>query len=146
MARRARVSVVLAAAPLVAVGARRHPTEIVLDVSTDVPCERVRGSAIAVAHREGIDTAPVVAASSACEGGGDLGSLVIVPSGARDADLAVRVTVALGSTTADKCVSADAECIVATRALRFTPHASIPSRSSSRPRASGAPVPARRPA
>jgi uncharacterized membrane protein YgcG len=105
-------------------------TAIVVDVSTDVPCGTADAAhvmtAIAVGPLAGIDERPPVATTSRCDPStGRIGSLVVVPSGAVDATVAIRVVTAVGRSP-DQCAPATAStaagCIVARRALHFLPH------------------------
>jgi hypothetical protein len=76
---RARVGVaVLAIIVVASPAACQTPTQITLVLTTDVPCDRVHGSAVRVAAVDALDTAPASASSGVCTGG-DLGTLVVVP-------------------------------------------------------------------
>jgi hypothetical protein len=60
-----------------------------------------------------------------CEGEGQIGTLVVVPSGAKDDLVGVRVVAGIDQTP-EECLAKGYEgCIVARRALRFTPHSDL---------------------
>jgi N-acetylneuraminic acid mutarotase len=98
----------------------REPTEITFAVTTDVPCARVTGTAIAVGSLGDFDTRPFAATSTACSATGSLGSLVVVPGAA--SDVAVRIVTGLDGKTPEQCAQSGytGGCIVARRALGFT--------------------------
>ncbi len=59
------------------------PTEIVVELSTDVPCDVVTANGVAIAiGPPGNDTNETSASTHACTTSSNLGSLVVVPSGA----------------------------------------------------------------
>jgi hypothetical protein len=93
------------------------PTEIMVTITTDVPCGSARGTAIAVGN-PGDDTSPVVAGTRSCDEG-QIGSLAVLPSGNGDI-VGIRVTMGV-DTDVDACAPPMFEgCIVARRALHFT--------------------------
>jgi hypothetical protein len=110
-------------AVIVAVSAAgcQTPTQITLVLTTDVPCDRVHGSAVKVAATSALDTTPTTASSGACSAG-ELGTLVIVPGPSGEGEVGVRAALALGATPADACRPGAPDCIVGTRALRFVKH------------------------
>jgi len=105
----------------------RSATEITLMIHTNVPCDQVEawhGVAVYVGkpEAESVGQAPTLV-TKRCEGDGQIGSLVVVPSGANDDLIGVRVVAGIGQSPED-CVTNGYQggCIVARRALRFTPH------------------------
>lgn len=103
------------------------PTEVRVEVTSDVPCARIGHVQIEVGADDGTRPSSVTADTVCTDGAPtDLGSLVVVPSSARDARVRVRVVVALGSKSVDTCAAgADLrDCIVATRVHRFSSHRS----------------------
>lgn len=107
-----------------------QPTSITVRVRTDLSCEDLRTVAIAVADPADIDARPPQTVTTACQvldkELSTVGTLVVVPSGATDATVGVRVT---GGVTrlADRC-TADTGfkgCIVARRLVRFVPEREI---------------------
>jgi hypothetical protein len=123
-----RAALVLAATAGAALAAScREPTEVSVAISTDVPCDQLRGSSVTVARFSQLEADTTVdAASTFCRPDGDLGALVVVPSGARDGELAFRVVAGVGRPPSE-CVPPGygAGCIVARRALKFLPHTSL---------------------
>jgi len=77
------------------------------------------------ANLSDLETKPPVTSTMQCDNG-RIGALVIVPSGANDDEVAVRV-VSGETMDPDSCVSHGYPqgCIVARRALRFIPHADL---------------------
>lgn len=106
-----------------------EPTQVQLELTTDVPCDEVGGVAITVGTPGALESKPPAAVSLVCRDDGTLGTLVVVPSGERDAELAVRV-VAGRNLEVEQCEppeygpkgTPDTGCIVARRTLRFLPH------------------------
>jgi hypothetical protein len=92
----------------------RSPTELTVTLPTDVPCGQIASVTITAADPSSLETgAPrVTTDGSTCNADG-VGSLVLVPSGAKDARIAVKVIATLG---------AGGGTIVARRRLRFLPH------------------------
>ncbi len=121
---RAPVLIFLAAAVGAGASACREPTQITLQVDTDVDCDKLVGHG-GTAIIGGAPTDDPVTITRDCSGAGPLrtiGSLVIAPSGKRD-DV-VSISVVAGATSPlNACAAADfAGCIVARRRLRFVPH------------------------
>jgi hypothetical protein len=116
------VLVALAAGP-----ACRAATEITIEISTDVKCSDVRGTAITVGDLSTLDAKPATTVTPACDPRtGRIGSMVIVPSGANDDVVAMKVVLGIGRNVAE-CVppAYGPGCIVARRALRFIPSSSL---------------------
>lgn len=117
--------------PIVSSAACWAPTAIVLHVETDLPCERVTASSVAVVvagSTTELSEASPSASSSACSSKGDradIGSLVIVPSGDRSARVAIKAVVGVERPT-DACLGDEVQgCIVARRAVSFVAHESL---------------------
>ena len=105
----------------------RSATELSVVVTTDVPCKSMRGASVTVGTVGSIDTSPPTAVTTFCDADtGNMGTLVVVPSGARDAELALRVVGGVG-VDPESCRGASygSGCIVARRALRYLPHQSM---------------------
>ncbi len=109
-------------AGLVALGCR-EPTQITIALRTDVPCDRLEGVGIVVGPPDSDEAGSLTTESHRCSPSGRLGSLVAVPSGARGAEVSIRVVGAVGGPLAE-CSRAPyaAHCIVARRSLRYVPH------------------------
>ena len=110
------------------------PTDITVLVTTDFDCTDLHHVTVTVGTLgSSLETAPATALSTTCEGG-YAGRLVVVPSGSKDDVLAIKVAGGFGKTKqAEDCVATyDAAkpgtpiygpgCIVARRALHYTPH------------------------
>ena len=135
LARRRRFALVAVAAlvpaALAATQGCRAPTQVTLELRTDLPCASFRGAEIRVGSPGDAETREPVTETTTCNADGTLGSLVVVPSGANDAEVAVVVVAganvdpALGC-TAPAYAPADAApgegCIVARRRVHFIAH------------------------
>ena len=119
----------LSALGVAALGAScRAATEITVTLTTDVPCAtlpvsiRVGGTAVQ-ADARGAQAAGDLACS-----GADLGTIVLVPSGAKDDTVALEV-IAAADGDAAACASPASlgpHCIVARRKISYLPHTSLP--------------------
>ncbi len=109
-----------------ALGGCRSPTQISIAVSTNVPCASWQGAAVAVGELgPALESAPAATTSTYCDATGHVGTVVAVPSGRDNANVAFRVVGAV-SQTLDSCTAdAGAGCIVARRALNFIPHEAL---------------------
>jgi hypothetical protein len=101
-----------------------QPTEIVIEVSTNVSCDVVRANHVSIRLGHATDSltaanANVATETDACDAG-FIGTLVTTPSGARDEELGIAVV--MGVTQATSACDVDASgCISARRALRYLP-------------------------
>ena len=104
----------------------RAATEITIAITTDVPCADLRGTSVTVGRLGELEARAITASSIVCDASGDLGSLVIVPSGARTEELAIRIIAGLGRDV-ESCVAPNygPGCVVARRALRYLPHTGL---------------------
>ena len=106
----------------------RSATQITITIVTDVDCAEHPSTLVTVGDLHAIEPKPGAASSSACDPASSphrVGTLVITPSGALDAEIAFKVVEASGQ-SADSCKAPDyTGCIVARRALRFLPHANL---------------------
>ena len=112
---------------LAAVGACRTPTEITIEITTDVKCADVRGTAITVGALADLDGKPSTTVTTACDPrNGRIGSMVIVPSGAKDDIVAIKVVLGIGKDPAECAPPAYGPgCVIARRALHFIPSAAL---------------------
>jgi hypothetical protein len=99
-----------------------EPTQITVEITTDVKCVDIQGTDMTVGRLEGLDARPVTAQTLACAEG-RIGELVVVPSGGDDDTVAIKIVMGFGRNPAE-CVppSYGRGCIVARRALRYIPH------------------------
>ena len=122
----------LAAGALAAQLGCQPPTEITLELSTDIACPgSFQGVTVTVASRDAVETNAAGAVTTQCDSvTGRIGSIVVVPSGSRDDEVAIKVVAGRDMSpedcTADNGYGADAPgakgCAVARRILRFVPH------------------------
>jgi formylglycine-generating enzyme required for sulfatase activity len=108
----------------------RAATEIRVEITTDA-CTEVRGTAIVVGHASDVDQRGPAATTNGCtrSRGGDgsvgrIGSLVIVPSGAEDEEVGIKIATGLGKTW-QECMGGGEGCIVAKRTIRFSPNTKL---------------------
>ena len=105
----------------------REPTQITVVVTSDVACAENEGTAITVGEHGDLEDRPPSATTLECAGSSPrIGSLVVVPSGDKDDEVAIKVALGVNGTV-DECVSppyAD-HCIVARRLLRYLPHTKL---------------------
>lgn len=106
------------------------PTEIVVTVRTNVDCSNAstyRGISI-YADTPGAKLEQKLEpalTTNACEAGGKIGSIVLVPSGDDDAEVGIRVVAGI-TTPPEQCEAEGYRgCIVARRALHYVPHESL---------------------
>ena len=110
----------------VALAACRSPTQITVTVETDLPCADVTATSLTAGELGAIETGLPTSESASCAADGQLGTVVLVPSGSDNAQVAFKVITALNHETLERCAGAsaanDTNCIVARRALRYLPH------------------------
>jgi hypothetical protein len=107
----------------------RDATQVVLNVRTDLPCDtedRWKGVAVYVGKPgEDVESTSPTLVTTECDKDGHVGSLVVVPSGAKDASLGIRVVAGVRRRPED-CADHDYQgCVVARRALHYTPHGTL---------------------
>jgi len=106
----------------------RPPTEVTVVITTNVACEKVTDTGIVVGTAADVEQKHAGTVTSTCTGG-TVGSLVLVPSKARDAAFVVKVVTGVGVSTEDCLASptrptdvkGERGCIVARRELGFIP-------------------------
>ena len=124
------LTLVAAATPVVGgVTACRGPTEITVHIRTSVPCATGaawRGVSV-YTGAPGIDveTRSPVLTTTACGSDGQIGSLVLLPTGSKDTTVSVRVVAGVARAPEECAASAYAGCIVARRTLAFLPHEAL---------------------
>ena len=120
-----RRSLVISVAAVVAtIASCRDPTEITIVVTTDAKCSDLEGTSIAVGQLgDALENKPPAAVSSQCDSStGRVATLVVVPSGSRDDEIAFRIVAGVGKAVGDCTAPFGPGCIVARRALHFIPH------------------------
>jgi hypothetical protein len=101
------------------------PTQVTLVLTTDVDCKQLLTTTITTAAPGDAKAVPA-ATTSTCQNGGDIGTLVLVPSGDRDGHVDVEVVTAVGVPAAACTRPAYGPgCIVARRSLGFLPHTGL---------------------
>lgn len=114
----------LASVPLLFAGCR-EPTEITVTLRTDVACADVSETSLSVGSLTTLAGKPPVSTRKGCsDPSGRIGSLVIVPSGDNDDEVAIQVITTINGLPTSACDASkpSSDCIVARRALRFVPH------------------------
>jgi hypothetical protein len=119
-------------ASLLGLAGCRTPTQVTLEISTDLDCGELQGTTITVGTLDSIECSPEATETFQCEAG-RIGSLVVVPSGALNEEFAVKVVtgVTLPPPVPDATCTASSNppdylgTIVARRALRFIPHTEL---------------------
>lgn len=114
-------------------GACYGATEVAVVLTTDVGCEEKLMTAVYKGRPGGGYDNSATALTEECTPTGqegteaEIGTLVFVPRGARDAEVAIKVVMALGEIHPDECAADPREkpCIVATRSFAFVEHASL---------------------
>jgi outer membrane protein assembly factor BamB len=111
----------------------RSPTEIKVVVTTDFDCADLKDVTVTVGTLgDALENAPPTSTSGECSGG-SVGTIVVIPSGSDHADIGIKVVGGFGVKQAEDCAPVagssppeyGAGCIVARRALDFTPHKSL---------------------
>jgi hypothetical protein len=104
----------------------RQPTELTVDVSTTAACADVVSTNLVVgALGDDLENKSASTSTHDCSASGELGSIVLYPSGADDGEVAFKVVTGIKQ-SADACVGPDYRgCIVARRSLRYQPHTAI---------------------
>jgi len=124
----ARRDACLILVPCFVVGGCRQPTEIVIEVSTDVPCAELRSTDLWTGRLlTDLGSKGPVARTMACDSSGRIGSLVVLPFGEDSQPVAVQVATSFAPADPDQCArdGRGPGCIVARRSLNFLPHTKL---------------------
>lgn len=116
-----------ALALVVTTAACREPTEIVLHVTTDIPCSQLGSVSIFLAH-PGDDPTNLnaMATTNTCAGAGDVGTLVIFPETSDDETIVVLAVTTNDNRDSSQCLSAFTNsCVVAKRQVAYVAHTSL---------------------
>lgn len=102
-----------------------EPTYVTVKLTTDVPCDRIKGVAITVGTLGPLETKVATTRTDACNGA-EIGTLTVVPSGDESSEFGVRVVMGIDRDV-DSCTPPDYGdgCVVARRGLRFLPDESL---------------------
>jgi hypothetical protein len=107
----------------------RPPTEVTLEITTNVNCLELQGTAIIVGTPDDIETKDPATQTESCSDG-NIGSIVLVPGADRTKPFAIKVVTGV-NVLAEDCVQdpmpagskpGKAGCIVSRRVLGFVPH------------------------
>ncbi|CAN5808101.1 hypothetical protein BH09MYX1_BH09MYX1_06490 [soil metagenome] len=118
----------------VVVASCREPTEIMLEITTDVSCTDVAtasGVMVRVGTTDAIESTGTTSIVATDCIDGNLGTLAIVPSGSDDDQVAILVAVASRSDASVApiksvdCSASSPNCIVAKRVLSYIPHTEL---------------------
>jgi sulfatase modifying factor 1 len=103
----------------------REPTQVFLEISTDIECGDHPETGIAIGTSADYETRAFVTATQQC-GSGKIGSLVVVPGPQNGGEFAVRVVNGM-ATSAQDCVieGYGSGCVVARRIVGFVPHTTL---------------------
>lgn len=129
MFKRHRIGVLLASvAAACSLGSCASPTQIVVHIHTDMPCTagRWQGIAVSVGKADAsLEQKQPAQTSSQCDEHGNVGTLVLAPSGDKDAEVGLRVVAGL-DLPPEQCADHGYKgCVVARRALRFDHHDTV---------------------
>jgi hypothetical protein len=104
------------------------PTEIMLDVRTNVVCsnpESWRGVAVSVGQPGAdVESRSPVLTTTTCGVDGEIGTLAVVPTGSKDAQVGIRVVAGITRNPEDCAAQGYDGCIVARRTVAYLPHQS----------------------
>jgi hypothetical protein len=103
-------------------------TQITLHVSTNAPCKDAtqwKGVSIYTGSPADVETKEPTLTTTACGPGGQVGTLVLVPTGSDSDEIGVRVVAGLSRDPEDCAANLYDGCIVARSTLRYSPHAAL---------------------
>ncbi len=116
-------------AALLLVGACRTPTQIEIEITTDLACSELRGVTVTAGPPDDVEGAPVSTATTDCreEGGTTfVGTIVVAPQGEKSSPVAIKIVAGVNSVP-ESCTAETgyAGCIVARRRLNYVPHTEL---------------------
>jgi hypothetical protein len=103
------------------------PTQATVEISTNGDCSAIVGTGITAGTDAAVvETDPYETITSQCNGG-EIGSIVLYPEGAKNGPLVFKVVTSLGNTPVEDCVAPfyGPDCIVARRSMHFVPQRSF---------------------
>ena len=109
-------------------GCAKPPTEVVVTVFSDLPCESSSVAAVAVGTPGELGDRILSGTSTTCSPDGSRGDVVVVPKGDQSAEFAIEVRISADpSVDIGDCVAAKGyqNCIVARRILSFLPERTV---------------------
>jgi hypothetical protein len=105
-----------------------NPTQITLHVSTNAPCKDAKqwkGVSVYTGSPTDVETKAATLTTTACSADGQIGTLVLVPSGSDSDEIGIRAVAGLLRDPEDCATNLYDGCIVARRTLRYSPHKSL---------------------
>jgi hypothetical protein len=103
-------------------------TQITLHVTTSAMCKDTsqwKGVAIYTGSPTDVETKAATLTTTACGAGGQIGTLVLVPTGSDSDEIGIRVVAGLTRAPEDCAANLYDGCIVARRTLRYSPHKAL---------------------
>src|SRR5687767_5624844 len=109
-----------------------NATQVVVLITTDVPCEDLKGVSITTGDPKTLDTLPPGVLKTSCtalkgedEGKYQIGDIVVTPSAGRGDKFGIRVVVGV-TAKAEQCAEGKYNgCVVARRAISFIEHETL---------------------
>jgi formylglycine-generating enzyme required for sulfatase activity len=116
-------TLILAAIGLALASSCRSPTDITVEVTADFACADLRGVAVTIGGILGddLENKGATTTSSSCDQG-NVGRVVVIPSGSKDDGIAIKVVAGFGRPVEECAPPYPKGCIVARRSLKYTPH------------------------
>jgi hypothetical protein len=109
-------------------GCSKNPTEVVVTVFSDLPCESSSVAAVAIGVPGELGDRIVSGTSTTCSENGSRGDIVVVPKADAGAEFAIEVRISADPRVSiDDCVASNGyeHCIVARRILSFLPERTV---------------------
>jgi hypothetical protein len=113
-----------ALAALLLVLSCRAPTQVVVELSTDISCADGPRTGLSVGSLSELESRPLSTETLRCDPAtGRIGSIVVVPGGEKDSEVTIRVVTGM-TMSPEECVQNGyvGGCVVARRILHFEPH------------------------
>ncbi|MEZ4257604.1 MAG: hypothetical protein R3B36_00970 [Polyangiaceae bacterium] len=128
MRRRARTMVgigVLAGVSALLAASCQGATQMQLRILTDLPCNQVRGVAIAAGSPPGsVENAAPATITQQCGANGEIGTLVLTPEQSKSSEIAIKVVMGVDRDVSN-CGPDGAGCVIARRQLSYIPREAI---------------------
>jgi hypothetical protein len=118
----------LAAVAVIAIVSCLGATQVELHVTTNLPCtdrSQWKGVAVYVGSPNDVETKAPTLTTTTCGANGQIGSLVIVPTGSESDEIGIRVVAGVTRDPEECAANQYAGCVVARRSLHYSPHKSL---------------------
>jgi hypothetical protein len=105
----------------------REPTQVIVELSTDIRCSDQPRTGISVGALSELESRPMSTETLRCDPAtGRIGSIVVVPDRNQDSEFAIRIVTGM-TMSPDDCVRSGylGGCVVARRVLGFIPHETL---------------------